>query len=196
MSHEETSLTFLDELCQSSDEKSWERLVQLYAPLLNRWIRRYEVQDSDADDLIQDVLVVVMRELPSFRHNRQKGAFRSWLRRIAVNRLRNAWRARGREPRGSGDSDLMRQLEELEDNRSQISRIWEQEHDRHVTQKLLEQIEPRFTENTRLAFRRLVLDGASADEVATELGMSLNAVFTAKSRVLRELRRLGRGLID
>jgi RNA polymerase sigma-70 factor (ECF subfamily) len=57
-------------------------------------------------------------------------------------------------------------------------------------------IEPRFANSTREAFHRLVLDGADADDVAAELGLSLNAVFTAKSRVLRELRTIGRGLLD
>ena len=196
MPHHETSQTLLDELCRSPNGDSWERLVDLYTPLLCGWLSRYNVQDSDADDLIQDVLMVVMKELPSFRHNRQQGAFRAWLRRIVINRLRNFWRSRGREPRGSGDSVAIQRLDELEDERSQASQLWEREHDRHLTCRLLDMIEPRFTESTRQAFGRLVLDGAGADEVASELGMSLNAVFTAKSRVLRELRRLGRGLID
>ena len=62
--------------------------------------------------------------------------------------------------------------------------------------KLLELIEPRFEPTTNQVFRRLVLDGVDADQVAVELGMTLGAVFTAKSRVLRELRRLGRGMLD
>lgn len=196
MSQHDTSLTLLDELCRSPDDESWERLVSLYSPLLRSWLRRYDVQDSDADDLVQDVLMVVMKELPSFRHNKQPGAFRTWLRRIVVNRLRNFWRARGREAKGSGDTQVMQRINELEDERSQMSRVWDREHDQHLTRRLLDDIEPRFAENTRRAFRLLVLDGASADNVAAELGMSLNAVFTAKSRVLRELRRLGKGLID
>ena len=192
----ETSLTFLDQLCRTSNAESWERLVELYSPLLHGWVGRYEVQASDADDLVQDVLVVLMRELPSFHHNGRTGSFRNWLRRIVVNRLRNFWRSRRHGEIASGDSRVMQRLDELEDARSQMSRVWDHEHDRHLTRKLLEMIEPKFTPNTRLAFRRLVLDGADADEVAGELGMSLNALFTAKSRVLRELRRLGKGLID
>ena len=90
----------------------------------------------------------------------------------------------------------MRCLDELEDDASQLSRIWDREYDRHLARKLLEIITPRFTDKTRAAFHRLVLDGVSADEVASELDMSLNAIFTAKSRVLRELRHIGEGLID
>ena len=190
-----TSLSLLDQLGNKAEGDSWERLVELYSPLLRSWMRRYEVQEADIDDLVQDVLLVLIDELPAFRHNRQTGAFRSWLRQIVVNRLRNFWRKRGRDVK-SGGSDLARRLNEFEDPTSQLSLIWDREHDRHLTRSLLEQIEPKFTESTRRAFRRLVLDGAKADVVAAELNLSLNAVFTAKSRVLRELRRLSAGLID
>ena len=192
----ETSLSLLDQLGKESDEASWDRLCEVYSPLLHGWLRRYDVQDADADDLIQDVLMVVMRELQNFQHNQQTGAFRSWLRRILVNRLQNFWRKRGHGDAAEGGSDLARRLNEFEDPNSQLSQIWDRQHDRHLTRKLLDLVEPHFTETTRTAFRRLVLAGAKADEVAAELDLSLNAVFTAKSRVLRELRRLGKGLID
>lgn len=194
MPQEETSLSLLDRLRQAPDAGSWDRLVAAYSPLLRSWIGRYEVQPADADDLVQDVLLVVMRELPSFRHNQQTGAFRTWLRRIVVNRLRNFWRSRGRAPEAGGE--LMDRLNELEDSRSQGSILWDREHDRHLALQLLALLERRFTESTREAFRRLVLEEADADQVAADLGLTLNAVFTAKSRVLRELRLLGRGLID
>lgn len=98
----DTSLTLLEQLGEQSDEHSWSRLYELYSPLLRAWLGRYEVQTADADDLIQEVLMVVSRELPDFRHNGRTGAFRNWLRRILVNRLRNVLaRARpGRSRRG------------------------------------------------------------------------------------------------
>jgi RNA polymerase sigma-70 factor (ECF subfamily) len=192
----ETSHSLIDQLCGAADGASWQRLVDLYSPLLRGWIDRYGVQPADADDLIQDVLLVLLRELPSFRHNQQPGAFRCWLKGIVVNRLRNFWRSRGRGGMETGGVEMMSRLDELEDDRSELSRIWQQEHDRHLAAKLLEMIEPRFTLSTRQAFRRLVLDGADADTVAAELGLTLNAVFTAKSRVLRELRAIGTGLFD
>jgi RNA polymerase sigma-70 factor (ECF subfamily) len=110
--------------------------------------------------------------------------------------LQNFWRLRGRKiEQGIGDH-LPEQLNELEDPRSAPSQLWDREHDRHLALQLLTLLEGRFTPSTRQAFRRLVLDGVAADQVAAELGLSLNAVFTAKSRVLRELRILGRGLLD
>ena len=191
---QETSLSLLDQLCREPDAESWDRLVAAYSPLLRNWIGRYEVQAADADDVVQDVLLVVMHELPSFRHNQQRGAFRTWLRRIVVNRLRNFWRSRGRAVESGGE--LLGRLDDLEDPSSHGSQLWDHEHDRHLAIQLLALLDARFTETTRAVFRRLVLEDEDADQVAAELGISLNAVFTAKSRVLRELRLLGRGLID
>lgn len=194
MAENDTSLSLLDRLCLAPQDGSWDQLVATYSPLLRNWIGQYGIQAADADDIIQDVLLVVMRELPSFRHNQQQGAFRTWLRRIVVNRIRNFWRTRARA--GEHGGEIMDRLDELEDPRSEGSRLWDHEHHRHLTQQLLALLHSRFTETTRTAFRRLVLEGATPDEVSAQLGISLNAVFTAKSRVLRELRLLGRGLID
>ena len=192
----ETSLSLLDRLRQSPEDADWSRLIEAYSPLLRAWLMRSEVQAADADDLVQEVLLVVHRELPKFEHNQRRGAFRNWLRQIVVHRLRNFWRSHGRLIAAGNDSQLEEQLKQLEDDGSQLSQRWDREHNLAVARKLLELIESRFTESTRLVFRRLVVDGADADTVAAETGLSLNAIFTAKSRVLRELRRLGQGLLD
>src|SRR5262249_42556003 len=149
----------------------------------------------DADDLVQDVLAVVVRELPRFEHNRRTGAFRSWLRTILVHRLRDFWRARQYQPAATGDSAVLRHLEELEDPASGLSRLWDQEHDGHVVRRLLDLIEPEVAPSTWQAFRRVALEGKDEETVAAELGLSVNAVFIAKSRVLARLRREAKGLI-
>lgn len=188
----ETSLSLLERLRTSPNDADWSRLIEAYSPLVRTWVLRSGVQATDADDLTQEVLLVLHRELPSFQHNQRVGAFRSWLRQIVVHRLRNFLRARGRQL-AAGDEDQLRQLE---DDGSHLSQLWDREHNLAIARKLLELLDARFTESTRLVFRRLVLDGADADTVAAETSLSLNAIFTAKSRVLRELRRLGAGLVD
>lgn len=192
----ETSLSLLNRLRQSPEDADWSRLIEAYSPLLRAWMMRADVQAADTDDLEQEVLLVVHRELPKFEHNQRRGAFRNWLRQIVVHRLRNFWRSRGRLIAAGSDSRLEEQLKQLEDDGSQLSQLWDREHNLAIARKLLELIESRFTESTRCVFRRLVVDGVDADTVAAETGLSLNAIFTAKSRVLRELRRLGQGLLD
>jgi RNA polymerase sigma-70 factor (ECF subfamily) len=87
-------------------------------------------------------------------------------------------------------------LDQLEDPASDPSRQWDHEHDAYVAHKLMDYVEREFRPATWQAFRRLVLDGGTPEEVAAELGLSVNAVLIAKSRVLRRLRAEGRGLVD
>jgi RNA polymerase sigma-70 factor (ECF subfamily) len=87
-------------------------------------------------------------------------------------------------------------LDQLQDPDSGLSHLWDQEHDQHIVRRLLAMIEPHFSPSTWQAFRRVVLDGARPDTVAAELGLSVNAVFIAKSRVLQRLREEGRILLD
>src|SRR5690606_12699776 len=141
----DTSLTLLEQLGEQSDEEAWSRLCELYLPLLQAWLGRYDVQAADADDLIQDVLMVAWREWPNFQHNHQTGAFRTWLRRILVNRLRNFWRGRGRDVAG-GDSEIARRLNEFEDPHSQLTQVWDREHNQYLVARLLKLIEPQFAE--------------------------------------------------
>ncbi len=191
----QTSATLLNRLRQPGDDSAWKTLLDLYTPLLTSWLRRYSLQTSDVDDLVQEVLAVVVRELPRFEHNRQTGAFRSWLRNILVNRLREFWRDRRYRPTAGG-SEVEALLEQLAKPDSDLSRLFDREHDQHVARRLLQLAEPQFTSGTWLAFRRHVLEGLPAEQVAAESGMSVNAVCIAKSRVLQRLRQESRELLD
>jgi RNA polymerase sigma-70 factor (ECF subfamily) len=192
----ETSLSLLDALRLHGDAASWQRLVTLYTPLLYGWLRRYDVQECDADDLVQEVFAVLVRELPEFHRNPQVGSFRSWLRTILVNRLRNFWRSRRARPLATGDSALANRLDELADPASELSQLWNREHDRHVVHRALDSVEHEFAPATRQAFRLVVLEGRSEEETATALGISVNAVFIAKSRVMNRLRQEIKGFIE
>lgn len=188
-----TPVSLLERLRRQSDESAWKRLFALYTPLVRRWLCQLGVPEADLDDLQQDVLGVVVRELPHFEHNAQRGAFRRWLRLIAVNRLRGYWRGRKHAVDGPDDHPP---LDELVDPASDLSRRWDQEHNEFVARRLLELLEPEFTPSTWQAFRRQVLDGLKAAAVADELGTTPNAVLIAKSRVLRRLRQEVQGLLD
>ncbi|MEO1979306.1 MAG: sigma-70 family RNA polymerase sigma factor [Fuerstiella sp.] len=192
----ETSMTLLNRLQQTDDPETWDRLVRLYGPLLTIRLRKYDVQSSDADDLVQDVLMAVSKDLKSFDHNGRTGAFRTWLRGILVNRLRNFWRARGRRPQVQDDSDIDRRLSQLEDPASEMSQLWNRQHDRHIARQLLALSQPLFAPATWTACSRVAIDGERSDVVATELGISVNAVFIAKSRVLSRLRQEVAGLVE
>ncbi len=192
----ETSLSLLNRLRRAPESESWNRLVELYAPLIRVWLRKYDVQASDADDLVQEVMLAVSKDLVTFDHGGQPGAFRGWLKAILVNRLRKFWRARDHRPQARADSDIAARLAQLDDPSSELSRIWNRQHDQYVLRQLLALAEPHFAPNTWKAFCRVALDGAKPDVVAEEMGISRNAVIVAKCRVLSRLRQESEGLIE
>lgn len=192
----ETSATLLERLQDRSDFIAWQRLVHVYSPLISHWLRAHAVSVADVDDLTQEVLAVLVSEVSRFRHNGRAGAFRAWLRTITVNCLRQSLRSRRSQPQAAGGSDLNTWLDQLEDPASDLSLRWDREHDEFVLRRLLDLIEPDFRPATWRAFRRQVIDGASAETAAAELGLTVNAVLIAKSRVLSHLRRNAEGLVD
>lgn len=192
----DTSVSFLESLQVAPDKELWSRLVEIYTPLIRGWLRRQGAASDDIDDVVQEVLTVVVRRFPEFQREPRKGAFRSWLRTIAANCLRDHWRRNNRQAAAVGGSDFAGLIHQLADSDSGVSKIWDREHDAHVTKYLLKEIQGEFSEKTWQAFQRFAMDGLSAEQVGKELDMSSNAVFIAKSRVLSRLRHRGRGMID
>jgi RNA polymerase sigma-70 factor (ECF subfamily) len=183
-----TSVSLLDRLKAARPEAiDWQRLQDVYLPLIRRWLRRVPGLGDEADDLAQEVFVVVIRELPRFERRRE-GSFRAWLRTITANKALNYCKQRDRRPT-VGMDQTEGFLDQMADPDSDLTRQWDREHDEHVVQKLLAAVKPDFRPSTWEAFRRLAVDGLPAARVAEELGMPENAVLLAKSRVVRRLRR-------
>jgi RNA polymerase sigma-70 factor (ECF subfamily) len=191
----ETSDTLLGRLADAPTEEDWRRLDDLYRPLLRAWMARAGVAASDVDDLVQDVLLVVYRKIGGFER-RGKGAFRAWLRTILAHRVRDYFRGQKYRPAATGGSDLLRRLDELESPDSALSQLWDREHDQHVAAALIQRVQGDFTPPTWEAFRRHVMEGEPAVEVAKALDLTLNSVLLAKSRVLKRVRQELAGLVD
>jgi RNA polymerase sigma-70 factor (ECF subfamily) len=191
----DTSVSLLERLAGQPTDADWRLLLDLYQPLLRAWMARAWVAASDADDLSQEVLLVVFREVGGFER-RGKGAFRSWLRTVLAHRVRDHFRGQKYRPTATGDSDFVRRLDELESPDSALSQLWDREHDDHVAASLLRRVQGDFAPATWQAFLRHVLEGEPAMQVAEELGLSLNSVLLAKSRVLKRLRQELAGLVE
>jgi RNA polymerase sigma-70 factor (ECF subfamily) len=181
---------------QTGETNAWKDLTDLYRPLILGWLNRQGVAARDLEDLSQEVLLSVVKHLPGFRHSGQRGAFRSWLRTIVCSRTADYWRAMDAGTQGSGGSAANAALQDIADPDSELNRQWDEEHDRYVLQCLLDMVEEEFEPYTLQAFRRLALDGISGSEAAQELGLSVAAVYVAKSRVLQRIRQEAEGLID
>ena len=191
----ETSASLLERLKTAPEDSDWSQLVELYTPLIRTWMRRYSSSQQDADDVVQEVLSVVVRKLPSFERARL-GSFRSWLRSITVNCLRDSWRSQKFRPSAKGGHDFDSILNQLADPQSELSQLWNAEHDQHVLQSLLNQIRSSTPDETWNVFKRVSIDDESPADVASEFGITVNSVYIAKSRVMARLREIGRGLIE
>jgi RNA polymerase sigma-70 factor (ECF subfamily) len=180
---------------QAGEAGAWEDLTALYRPLILGWLHRQGVPARDREDLGQDVLLSVVHHLPAFEHSGHRGAFRCWLRTIVCSRTADYWRALDAAA-PAGGSGAAAALQEIADPDSALNRHWDEEHDRYVLHCLLDLVDEEFEPDTVRAFRRLALDGVSGAEAARELGLSVAAVYVAKSRVLARIRQEAEGLID
>jgi RNA polymerase sigma-70 factor, ECF subfamily len=191
-------VTRLSLLCraQAGDAGAWTNLTDLYRPLILGWLNSRGVPASDVQDLSQEVLLSVVKHLPSFEHSGQRGAFRTWLRTILASRTADYWRSANPATLAQGGSGAIAALHEVADPDAELVRDWDEQHDRYVLQCLMDMIEEEFEPTTLKAFRRLAIDGISGAEAAEELGMTVSAVYVAKSRVLQRIRHEAEGLID
>ena len=193
MDHDRTSVDFLHSLQQDYGE-AWYQFDDIYVPLIRKWLERYGMRGSDAEDIAQEVLVVVLRKLRGFERRRD-GSFRSWLRQITVNCLRDFRRKHWRHVRPGGGDDFAEMLHSLEDPHSSLRRFWDTEHDLHVLSFAMNELKPKFTQRTWQAFHGTAIEGKTPGEVASELGISENAVCIAKSRVCSRIRDVVKELL-
>ncbi len=189
-----TSVSLLERLAQAGDEADWQKLIIIYRPFIEKVVLGYPSLASHADDVAQEVMLVLMRELPVFQRQRT-GSFRSWLRNVTVNQMRIVLRKHRRE-RTVGGLELEQQIEALADPCSAAAKQWDEEHDRAVLQRVIDVVRPTVNQKTWQAFERYALADEGPAQVAAELEMSLNSVLLAKSRILRRLRNEARGLVD
>lgn len=154
--------------------------MRLYSPVLFYWVRRQGVPSDDSADLVQEVFAVLVNKLPTFHYDpRQR--FGAWLRTIAVNKCRDYFRRRSARPASTSDEVDTEVADHVES-------FTEAEYHRSLARQALQIMQDEFQPATWKACWETVVAGRSAKEVANELGLSVNAVYVAKSRVLRRLR--------
>jgi RNA polymerase sigma-70 factor (ECF subfamily) len=182
----ETRATLLVRIRDPHDAEAWQRFVDLYGPLVYRFVRQRGLQDADAADLTQEVFQIVARAARRLDYDPSQGTFRGYLYTITRHKLYDFLDKGRNRPVGSGNTSAQRRLEELpspEDEEEDFYR----EHDRQLFHWAASQVRGAFTEQTWLAFWRTAVEGRSGQEVADELKMSVGAVYVARSRVLARL---------
>ncbi len=176
--------------------EAWERLVDLYGPVVYRWCRLSGVKPEDAADVVQEVFGAVASHIGGFRRRRPGDSFSAWLATITRNKIRDHFRRRQDRPEARGGTDaqqLLLELAEIPDFSQQSSRG---DAGDILPRRALELVRAECENRTWEAFWRAAVDGRAPADIAEDLGMTLHAVYKAKSRVLRRLRQELDGLLD
>lgn len=182
-----TRASLLARLGDPQDRAAWQQFVELYGSLVFGFARNRGLQEADAADLTQEVFMAVAEAAGRGQYDPQQGSFRGWLYGITRNKIARFLERRRRQPIGSGDTNAHRRLDEQPSSDGEPEEAWEQEYQQRLFRLAAEQVKASFAQSSWQAFWKTAVEGKSATEVSKELGMSIGAVYVAKSRVLARL---------
>ena len=188
---------------KANSPESWRRLIYLFGPVVYQWCRQSGLQAADAHDIGQETFRAVAARIGNFRRTQPKDTFRGWLWTITKSKIADHWRSRRKHPQATGGSTAQIKLADLPTAESaestpppQPETPLQPETPASLHRRGLELIQGEFAERTWKAFWRVAVDGCTPADVADELGLSVNSVYLAKSRVLRRLREELGDLLD
>jgi len=173
---------------------AWERLTDLYAPLVYHWCRSMRLAEQDLPDVFQQVFQSVAAHIQAFRRDRPGDNFRHWLRAITRNKVRDHFRRRARQVQAAGGTDAQLYFAQIAapatdaDPADEPAARDEEGEIQQLLRGALEQIRKQVHPQTWQAFWKVVVEGKTPEEVGQELALRPGTVRVAKSRVLSRLR--------
>ena len=184
-----TSISLLLRLRETDDNEAWSRFVRLYGPLIYKWALSAGLQSNDASDVSQEVMAALVQKLPSFQYD-ETSSFRAWLKTVTLNKLREKFRRKCLPlPDASGSV-----LAKVSDDTA--ADFWEQQYRRDVIDQAISLSEQHFSPTTWKALQRYIRGEAKAEDLAKEYGINVWAIYAAKSRLVKRLRVLLKGLLE
>jgi len=187
MADSSTRLSLLGRLrLTPTDEQAWSEFVERYGRQVYAWCRQWGLQEADAEDVTQNVLADLARQMRTFEYQ-PSGRFRSWLRTIAHRGWCDLLASRKAATNGSGDSAVLGLLNSVE-AREDLLKHLDSECERELLEAAMNQVQQRVEPNTWEAFRLTAQEGRAGAETAQRLGLQVAAVFKAKSRVQKMIR--------
>ena len=169
--------------------ESWRQIASLFAPLILRWCINHRVPLQEADDIVQNVFYRVFNRIAGFRRDRATDTFRGWLWTITHHAIMDYRRAHGRQATSMADLDFVA-APAAENANSEWSRSSEWKDIGELLRRAVDLVRTEFEVNTWTVFVQVVIDGRAPGDVASDCGISRNAVYIAKARILKRLRDL------
>jgi len=167
-----------------SNEAAWDEFIEQYGRHIYRWCKQWGLQDADAEDVTQEILLKLARKLRDFRYD-PNYRFRGWLKTVA----HHAWRDfvdSQRRARTTADDHTWERLQSVEAREDLIQRL-EQAFDHELLEAAKVQVRLRVAPHTWEAFRQVAIDGLPAADVAANVRMQVAMVYVAKSKVQKML---------
>lgn len=171
------------------DERAWAEFLDIYEPLIYRLARQKGFQDADAAELTQEVFLAVASAIDRWDPDPSRGSFRGWLFRIARNLMINLLAKNRRRPQATGTTDMKRLLEQQPGLPGEDSALFDREYKRQSFRWAAERIRGEFRQPTWQAFWLTSVEGQQIRQVADRLGMTVGAVYIARSRVMARLKQ-------
>jgi RNA polymerase sigma factor (sigma-70 family) len=184
----QTRPTLLLRLRDIQDEEAWREFVSLYTPLVFGHCRQQGLQEADAADVAQEVMRTVAQVMPDFDYDSKRGLFRSWLFQTTRHRLHRFFERQQRVPRPASETVVERFLDR--EPCAEEEKRWEEEHRQRLFDWAAEKARPEFKPTTWEAFWLTAVESFPVKDAAAKAGISLWAVYIARSRVMARLREL------
>ncbi|MFK7768580.1 MAG: RNA polymerase sigma factor [Mariniblastus sp.] len=189
----ETRASLIARICDSGDEDSWTEFVQIYQPVVQRFIQRHGLQYADAAEVTQEVLTRVAKSIESFDMKREKCTFRGWLYRITRNQAIDFLRKRSVDrSRNAGQDNGLSQF--ADPNLANASRVesneFQAEYEKQLFHWAAEKVKPSFKPSNWQAFWLSTVEGIPIEKVADRLDIEVSAVYVARSRIMSRLSKL------
>ena len=182
----ETHVSLLVRLKDPGDYTAWNEFVAVYRPVIYRLARKRGLQDSDAQDLSQEVLIAVAKAVGGWKPDPNRGRFRTWLIRIAGNAIINVL-TRGRPDGAIGGTSFLEAIRQQAEPNLAAEDI-KREYQRELFRWCVKQIRCEFHESTWNAFWLTTVEGLSIEETAARLGKTTGSIYASRSRIMRRLR--------
>jgi RNA polymerase sigma-70 factor (ECF subfamily) len=181
-----TSITLLGRLQSNPEDKeAWSEFVQRYGRIIFRWCRHWNLQEADAEDVTQNVLLRLTRKMPQFVYD-QSRSFRAWLKTLTHHAWIDFVNSRQNRTQGSGDTETLQILQSVE-AREDLEKHLDEAFDRELLDEAITRVRDRVAPNTWEAFRLTAIEGLSGAEAAQRVPMQVAQVFVARRRVQKML---------
>jgi len=176
---------------------AWHRFAEIYGPLVYEWCRRAGLQPADAADVSQDTFATVAVKLSDFRRDRLGDSFRGWLWTVNRSKICDHFRRLRKHHPAKGGTGAQQELARIADpNCDDATSLGDCAEGGGLQYRALEFVRASVEPRTWQAFWRVAVDGQSAADVATELGLSVQAVYDAKYHIRRKIRQELGDLLD